>query len=159
MSTSAYWTRIHTSTHPRERSNRRLWLLGSIGTIVELFDQKNLNAEPSSFYNAGSDQILGNDKGVGVPVFTNRKIKNTKKQNTPEWHWVKGQHHYYISVGIAYVRFSPCHYVPQSDQKQFSLNINKSKYTSVLLEGHFLSGNTAFPLTRPHALSNVIIHK
>ena len=25
-----------------------------------------------------------NDKGVGVPVFTNHKIKNTKKRNRPE---------------------------------------------------------------------------
>ena len=24
-------------------------------------------------------------KGVGVPVFTNRKIKTTKKRNAPEW--------------------------------------------------------------------------
>ena len=56
---------------------------------------KNLNKEPSSlafFYGAGSDRILGNDRGVGVSVFTGRKIKNNKKQNTPEWPWLKGQH-------------------------------------------------------------------
>ena len=41
---------------------------------------KNLNKEPSrlAFFKAlGSDRILGNDKRVGVPVFTNRKIKTT----------------------------------------------------------------------------------
>ena len=36
---------------------------------------------------------------------------------------------------------------------------DKRKYTSVLLERHFSSGNTAVPVTRPHALANVIIHK
>ena len=34
----------------------------------------------SFFYSAGSDRILGNDKRVGVPVFTNRKIKTTKSK-------------------------------------------------------------------------------
>ena len=70
----------------RERSNWRLSLLGSIGRIPELFDKKfeQRTVEFSSFYGAGSDRILGNDKGVGVPVFTNRKIKTTKKRNTPE---------------------------------------------------------------------------
>ena len=41
----------------------------------------------SFFYGAGSDRILGNDKRVGVPVFTNRKIKTTKsktRQSGPE---------------------------------------------------------------------------
>ena len=66
---------------------------------------------------------------------------------------------YYILVGKAYITFSPCDYLPWSDRKQFPLYINKSKYTSFLLEGHFSSGNTAVPVTRPHALSNVIIHK
>ena len=70
----------------KERSNRRLSLLGSIGRIPELFDKKfeQRTVEFSSLYGAGSDRILGNDKGVGVPVFTNRKIKTTKKGNTPE---------------------------------------------------------------------------
>ena len=70
----------------KERSNRRLSLLGSIGAIPELFDKnfEQTTVEFSCFYGAGSDQILGNDKGVGVPVSTNRKIKTTKKQNTPE---------------------------------------------------------------------------
>ena len=71
----------------QERSYRRLSLLGSIGIrIPELFDKKfeQKTVEFSSFYGAGSDRILGNDKGVGVPVFTNRKIKTTKKRNTPE---------------------------------------------------------------------------
>ena len=71
----------------KERSNRRLSLLGSIGIrIPELFDKKfeQRTVELSTFYGAGSDRILGNDKGVGVPVFTNRKIKTTKKRNTPE---------------------------------------------------------------------------
>ena len=55
--------------------------------VLERFpncSRKNLNKEPSHlafFYGAGSDRILGNDKRVGVPVFTNRNIK---KQNTPE---------------------------------------------------------------------------
>ena len=47
----------------------------------------NLNKEPSNlafFYCAGSDRILGNDKGVGVPIFENRKIKITNKRNTPK---------------------------------------------------------------------------
>ena len=70
----------------KERSNRRLSLLGSIGKIPELFDKKfeQRTVEFSSFYSAGKDQILGNDKGVDVPAFTNRKIKTTKKLNTPE---------------------------------------------------------------------------
>ena len=69
----------------KERSNWRLPLLGSIGKIPELFDKKfeQRTVEFSSFYGAGSDR-LGNDKGVGVPVFTNRKIKTTKKRNTSE---------------------------------------------------------------------------
>ena len=36
---------------------------------------------------AGCDRILGNDKRVGVAVFTNRKIKTTKsktRQSDPE---------------------------------------------------------------------------
>ena len=70
----------------KERSNRRLSLLGSIGRIPELFDEKfeQRTVEFSSFYGAGKDRILGNDKGVDVPAFTNRKIKTTKKRNTPE---------------------------------------------------------------------------
>ena len=69
----------------KERSNWRLPLLGSIGKIPELFDKKfeERTVEFSSFYGTGSDR-LGNDKGVGVPVFINRKIKTTKKRNTPE---------------------------------------------------------------------------
>ena len=38
----------------------------------------------SLFYDAGSARILGNVKGVGAPVFTNRKIKITKKRDAPE---------------------------------------------------------------------------
>ena len=41
---------------------------------------------------------------------------------------------------------------------RMSLNIDKTTYTSVLKERHFSSGNTAVPVTRPHALRNVIIH-
>ena len=76
---------LRLKTSRKERSNRRLSLLGSIGRIPELFDKKfeQRTVEFSSFYGAGSDRILGNDKGVGVPVFTNRKIKTTKKRNTP----------------------------------------------------------------------------
>ena len=68
----------------KERSNRRLSVLGSIGRIPELFDKKfeQRTVEFSSFYGAGSDRILGNDKGVGVPALTNLKIKTTKKRNT-----------------------------------------------------------------------------
>ena len=71
----------------KERYNRRLSLLRSIGRIPELFDKEfeQRTVEFSSFYGAGSDRILGNDKGEGVPVFTNRKIKTTKKQNTTPW--------------------------------------------------------------------------
>ena len=56
-------------------------------SILELFDEKfeQRSIEFSFFYGAGFDRILGNDKGVGVPDFTNPKImKNTKKRNTPE---------------------------------------------------------------------------
>ena len=61
-------------------------LLGSIGRIPELFDKKfeQRTVEFSFSYGAGSDRILRNDRGVGVPVFTGRKIKNNKKRNTPE---------------------------------------------------------------------------
>ena len=38
---------------------------------------KILNKQPSSL--AVSDRILGNDKGVGVPISTNRKLKTTKQ--------------------------------------------------------------------------------
>ena len=58
---------------------------------VEVFQNcstKNLNKEPSHFsffYGAGSDRILGNDKGLGVPVFTNRKITLSEtRQSDPE---------------------------------------------------------------------------
>ena len=56
-------------------------LLGSIGRIPELFDKKfeQRTVAFSFFYGAGSDRILGNDKGLVVPVFTNRKIKTTIK--------------------------------------------------------------------------------
>ena len=47
----------------------------------------------------------------------------------------------------------------RSDQRQFSLNIDKRMYTSVLKERLFSFGNTAVPVTRPHALSNVKKHK
>ena len=77
----------------KEWSNRRLLLLGSPGRIPELFEEKFLQRTVtfSFFYGTGSDRILWNDKGVGVPVFTNRKIKTTKKRNTLEWPWVQGQ--------------------------------------------------------------------
>ena len=79
-----YYRELPLKTLRKERSNWRLSLLGSIGMIPELFDKKNLNKELSSFYGAGSDRILGNVKGVGAPVFTNRKIKITKKRDAPE---------------------------------------------------------------------------
>ena len=55
-------------------------LLTSIGRIPELFDKKfeQRTVAFSFFYGDRSDRIL-DDKGVGVPVFTNRKIKITKK--------------------------------------------------------------------------------
>ena len=118
-----------------------------------------MNKESSSFYGAGSDRMLGNGKGVGVPVFTNRKKKDYQKAKQARVTLSERATSYYISVGKAYIRFSPCRYLSRSDRKQFPLYINKSKYTSVLLEGHFSSSNTAFPVTRPHALSNVIIQK
>ena len=70
----------------KERSNRRLSLPGSIGRFPELFDKQfeQRMVAFSFFYGTGSDQILWNDKGVGVPVFTNRKIKTTKKRNKLE---------------------------------------------------------------------------
>ena len=55
---------------------------------------------------AGSDRISGNDKRVGVPVFTNRKIKTTKsktRQSDPESLSEKATSY---SVGKAYIRFS-----------------------------------------------------
>ena len=60
----------------KERSNWRLSLLGSIGTIPELFDKKfeQRTVEFSIFNGVESDQILRNDKGVGVPVFKNRNL-------------------------------------------------------------------------------------
>ena len=86
----------------------------------------------SLFYSTGSDRILGNDKGVGVSVFTNRKIKTTKKRNTPEWPWVKGQH-CIRSARLTLGFFSVAAYglskkFWRSDQRQFSLTIDKSKY-------------------------------
>ena len=51
---------------------------------------KNLNKEPShlAFFTAlDPTEYWGNDKRVGVPVFTNRKIKTTKsktRQSDPE---------------------------------------------------------------------------
>ena len=47
-----------------------------------MFDKKfeQRTVEFSSFYGTGSDRILGNDKGVGVSVFTNREKKNKTKQ-------------------------------------------------------------------------------
>ena len=70
----------------RERSDWRLSLLGSSGRIPDLFDKKfeQRTVAFSFFYGTGSDRILWNDKGVGVPVFTNCKIKTTKKRNTLE---------------------------------------------------------------------------
>ena len=40
----------------------------------------------SFFYGAGFDRILGNDKRVGIPVFTNRKIKTTKSKTRQSDH-------------------------------------------------------------------------
>ena len=73
----------------KERLNRRLSLLGSIGRIPELFHKKfdERTVAFSFFYGAGSDRTLGNDKRVGLPVFKNRKIKTTKsktRQSDPE---------------------------------------------------------------------------
>ena len=50
-----------------------------------------------------SEWILGNDKGVGVPVYTKGKMKTTKKRNIPEW---KGN---IVSIKVrkAYIIFSP----------------------------------------------------
>ena len=85
-----YWyEELRLKTLRKERSNRRLSLLGSIGRIPELFDKKfeQRTVAFSFFYGAGSDRILGNDKREGVPVFTNRKIKTTKsktRQSDPE---------------------------------------------------------------------------
>ena len=61
----------------------RLSLLGSLGRIAtdETFQQRTV--ELSVFYGVGSDRILENDKGVGEVVFTKRKIKTTKRRNTP----------------------------------------------------------------------------
>ena len=74
------------------KTSRKKNLIGDFRyvEVLERFPNcstKNLNEEPSSlafFYGAGFDRILGNDKGVGVPVFKNRKIKTTNKRNTPE---------------------------------------------------------------------------
>ena len=115
-----------------------------IATAFPNCSTKNLNKELSHlafFYGAGSDRILGNDKRVGVPVFTNRKIKTIKKRNTPEWPWVKGQHRIrsarltlsFLSVAAYGLSKKSL----RSDQRQFSLNIDKSKYTSVLKERGF----------------------
>ena len=73
---------LQLKTLRKERSNQGLSLLGSIGRIPELFDKKfeQRTVAFSFFYGAGSDRILGNDKRVGVPVFTNRKIKTTKSE-------------------------------------------------------------------------------
>ena len=73
---------LQLKTSRKERSNQRLSLLGSIGRIPELFDKKfeQRTVAFSSFYGAGSYRILRNDKRVGVPVFTNRKIKTTKSE-------------------------------------------------------------------------------
>jgi len=40
--------------------------------VPKKFEQKTV--EWSFFYGPGSDRMLGNDKGVGVAVFTNRKV-------------------------------------------------------------------------------------
>ena len=56
-----------------------------VGRIPELFDKKlDQRTVEFSFFTALD---LRNDKGVGVPVFTNRKIKTTKsetRQTDPE---------------------------------------------------------------------------
>ena len=94
---------LRLKTLRKERSNRRLSLLGSIGSTVfpncstKKFEERTVAF--SFFYSAGSDRISGNDKEVGVSVFTNRKIKTTKKRNTPKWPWGT----YWI--GKAYIRF------------------------------------------------------
>ena len=64
-----------------------VFYLAWCGDFRDLELKKNVQrtVEFSVFHGAGFDGILGNDKGVGVPVFTNRKIKTTKKWNTPEW--------------------------------------------------------------------------
>ena len=48
---------------------------------------KNSNKEPShlAFFTA-LDRILANDKRVGVPVFTNSKIKTTKSKTRQSDH-------------------------------------------------------------------------
>ena len=58
------------------QKKKRLSLLESIGRIAELFNKKirAKNRRVRLFYGPGSDRILGNDKGVGVAVFTDRKV-------------------------------------------------------------------------------------
>lgn len=48
--------------------------------------------EFSFFYGVVFSWILGNDKGVGVFVFKNYKIKIIDKWNILEWFWVKGKY-------------------------------------------------------------------
>ena len=66
---------LRLKTLRKERSNRRLSLLGSIGRIPELFDKKfeQRTVPFSFFYGDGSDRIL-DDKGVGLPVFKQARV-------------------------------------------------------------------------------------
>ena len=72
---------------PRLKFREKKDLIGDFRYLEVLEGFPNLSTkkrtvEFSSFWGAGSDRILGNDKIVGVPVFTNRKIKTTKQRNT-----------------------------------------------------------------------------
>ena len=73
-----------------ETSATRKYCNDSQILLNKKFEQRTVKF--SFFYGAGSDRILGNDKGVRVPVFKNHKIKTTNKWNMPEWPWEKGQH-------------------------------------------------------------------
>ena len=54
---------------------RYLEVLEGFPNCSKKFEQRTVAF--SFFSGAGSDRILGNDRGVGVPVFTIRKLKTT----------------------------------------------------------------------------------
>ena len=66
------------------KSRLRTGLFLSSTVLVSVAGNIVRNTLLSFFHGAGSDRILRNDKGLCIPVSTNRKIKTTKKRITPE---------------------------------------------------------------------------
>ena len=129
---------------------------------------KNLNKEPShlAFFTALDPTEYWGMIREWVYLFlqiVKKRLQKAKHARVTLSHRVKRQHRIRsarLTLGfLSVAAYGLSKKSLRSDQRQFSLNIDKSKYTSVLKERLFSFCNTAVPVTRPHSLSNVKKHK